>query len=61
MIPNKNSKGTIDAVSIRYSLDGIKFTCYNDCKDGVVKEGLFRLNPRITASKLRVSPTKWTG
>lgn len=33
LMPNTGSKGTINAVSIKYSQDGVKFICYNDCKE----------------------------
>jgi hypothetical protein len=61
LLPNKASKGSIDAVNIKFSTDGVKFECYNDCKDVVLSSGSFRLNPKVTASKLRVYPSKWTG
>ncbi len=60
-MPNKNSKGTIETVSIKYSLDGVKFACYNDCKETTIADGVYKLNPRVNALKLRVSPTKWKG
>ena len=28
-LPNTGSKGTIEAVTVRYSQDGVKFACYN--------------------------------
>lgn len=61
LMPNVSSKGTIDAVILKYSVDGVKFECYNGCKDVVLDRGSYRLNPRVTASKLRVYPSKWTG
>jgi hypothetical protein len=48
-------------VSVKYSLDGVKFECYKDCKDIPLFNNSYRLDPRVTASKLRVFPSKWVG
>jgi hypothetical protein len=61
LIPNKQSKGTIDAVAIKYSLDGVNFVCFDNCRDVALINQSYRLDPRVTASKLRVYPSKWTG
>ena len=61
LLPNPGSKGAITSVSLKYSTDGVKFECYNNCTDVELSQGSFRLNPRVTASKLRVYPSKWTG
>lgn len=61
LILNQQSKGKIDAVAIKYSLDGVKFICFDGCRDIALVNQSYRLNPRVTASKLRVYPSKWTG
>lgn len=60
-VPNAGSKGTIDSVYVRYSQDGVKFSCYDECKEVALDRGSHRLSPRVTATKLRVYPSKWSG
>ena len=61
LLPNKDSNGVIETVIIRYSVDGVKFLCYNECKQVALTQNSFKLNPRVTASKLRIYPGKWKG
>jgi len=61
LVPNKDSKGVIETVTIRYSLDGVKFECYNQCKEVTVASNQIRFNPKVTATKLRVYPGRWSG
>lgn len=46
---------------VRYSLDGVKFQCYNECKEIGLAQGQVRFVPSVTAVKLRVYPQRWTG
>ena len=53
------SAGTVDQYYVDYTVDGTKFLCFSDCKPTTLQDLDF--NAGLTASKIRIHPTKWTG
>ena len=59
---NAGSYGTIDTVVIKYSTDGVQFSCYDDCQEiSLSGSGSYSLDPSVYALKLRIYPATWTG
>ena len=62
LTPNTGSQGVINSVVIKYSVDGVQFACYADCKEVPLKtSGAYVLDPAVVALKLRIYPAQWTG
>lgn len=60
--PKPDSKGEITSVVIKYSRDGVSFSCYANCSEVPLKKsGAYVLDPTVVATKLRVYPAKWVG
>ena len=46
---------------VDYSVDGINFDCYDECRGFPIKEGKMLFNKPVFGSKMRVHPTKYSG
>ena len=62
LTPNAGSDGIIKTVVIKYSTDGVLFSCYDDCQEIALSgSGSYILDPSVLALKLRIYPATWTG
>lgn len=62
LTPQQGSNGTISAVTVKYSLDGVNFGCFKNCTEiSLSGNGVYKFSPVVTATKLRIYPAQWTG
>jgi len=62
LTPQQGSNGTISTVTVKYSLDGVNFACYQNCQEiSLSGSGVYKFSPFVTATKLRIYPAKWAG
>ena len=55
------SNGVINSVYVDYSVDGIDYTCYNECVAMKINGGNLKLPKAILASKMRVHVVDYRG
>jgi len=55
------AKGTVTSVFVDYSVDGIEFTCYNECQAINVVDGVVKFNKTVFGTKVRVHISGYQG
>ena len=58
---DQGSKGKISTVYVEYSVDGIQFECYSECKPINVIDGNVKFNKTLFGSKVRVHISGYEG
>lgn len=58
---NGTANDRIDAVTIDYSMDGISFTCFNNCKEMSLNNDAFSFPTPLLAMKVHVHFVKYSG
>ena len=58
---NPGAKGSITSVYVDYSVDGIEYTCYNECKTINITDGIVKFNKSVFGSKARVHISGYKG
>lgn len=56
-----SQKGSIENVYVDYSVDGIEFTCYDECRPISIVNGLVKFDKNVFGTKVRVHITGYQG
>ena len=54
-------KGIITSVYVDYSVDGIDFTCYDECRSINITDGIVKFNKSVFGTKVRVHISGYQG
>ena len=54
-------KGSISRVYVDYSVDGIEFVCYDECRPMSIGDGTVRFNKSVFGTKMRVHVAEYQG
>lgn len=61
LTPKAGSEGSINTMVVKYSVDGINYSCFSDCKEVSLDKNNRYVFSNLSALKVRLYPAKWTG